>query len=186
MICILGLFKSENFDYVRMASDNLILWLIYMFFEKRKNWQIPLYIRLITLLAITSNSTLGEYYNFYVTSPLFDRFQHIFGTYAVTLFSFLILQQMTQVKIKNNKFNAAFLICLSLALGSTYEIFEFLEDIIFNPTIKNQPSLTDTDLDLISDLCGGFWAVFHFLKSRHLKSYTFPFEKKSSLKDHPF
>jgi hypothetical protein len=73
-----------------------------------------------------------------------------------------------------------FLICLSLALGCFYELFEFLEDLIFNPVYKNQPNLLDTDLDLVSDLIGGLLAALHWRLSSHLKALTFPFEQKNS------
>ena len=46
IICIIALFKIKSFDYMRMASGNLFFWVIYMIFEKKENWAIPLYIRL--------------------------------------------------------------------------------------------------------------------------------------------
>jgi hypothetical protein len=88
----------------------------------------------------------------------------------------------TQFKLTSIKFCVAFLICLSLALGSIYELLEFLEDQLFNPAIKNQPSLLDTNLDLISDLIGGGVAILHFLLSSRLKSLPYLFEQKNSPK----
>jgi uncharacterized membrane protein YjdF len=153
-----------------------------MIVEKKKNLLLPLHIRIITLIAITFNNVLGEYYNLYVTSSLYDRLQHIFGTYALTLWGFFILQQLTQFKLTSIKFCITFLICLSLALGSIYEILEFLEDQLFNPAIKNQPSLLDTNLDLISDLIGGGVAVLHYLLSKGLKSLPYLIVQKNSTK----
>lgn len=89
IICIIALFNGENFDYMRMALGNLFFWIIYMILEKREKWRIPLYIRIITLLSITFNDYFGEYLNWYVTSSLYDRLQHFFGTYALTLWIFL-------------------------------------------------------------------------------------------------
>ena len=70
-------------------------------------------------------------------------------------------------------------ILLSTTLGTFYEIFEFLQDELFKPVVKNQPSLLDTDLDLISDVTGGIIALIHYLSSESLRSFRLPFEQKT-------
>jgi uncharacterized membrane protein YjdF len=182
IICIIALFSDGNFDYMRMALGNLFFWIIYMILEKKEGWRIPLYIRIITLLSITFNDYLGEYLNWYVTSSLYDRLQHLFGTYALTLWIFFVIQQFIQLKLKNQRLTILFIFSLALALGTIYELLEFIEDEVFKPKIKNQPSLLDTDLDLISDLAGGILAVVHYHISKHLKSFQFPFEQRTSTK----
>jgi uncharacterized membrane protein YjdF len=182
IICIIALFKTKNFDYMRMASGNLFFWVIYMVLEKKENWRIPLYIRIITLLSITFNDYLGEYLNWYVTSSLYDRIQHIFGTYALTLWIFFVIQQFIQIKLTNKRLTILFIVSLALALGTIYELLEFMEDEVFKPKIKNQPSLLDTNLDLLSDLIGGIIAVMHYHISKRLKSFLFPFEQWTSTK----
>ena len=137
IICIIALFKGENFDYMRMASGNLFFWIIYMILEKKEKWRIPLYIRIITLLSITFNDYLGEYLNWYVTSSLYDRLQHFFGTYALTLWIFFVIQQFIQHKLKNQRLTIIFIFSLALALGTIYELLEFIEDEVFKPKIKN-------------------------------------------------
>jgi uncharacterized membrane protein YjdF len=178
IICIIALFKGRNFDYMRMASGNLFFWVIYMILEKKENWRIPLYIRIITLLAITFNDYFGDYLNLYVTSSVYDRLQHIFGTYALTLWIFFVIQQFIQLKLTNQRLIFLFIISLALALGTIYELLEFVEDEVFKPKIKNQPSLLDTNLDLLSDLLGGIIAVLHYHFSKYLKSFLFPFEQE--------
>jgi uncharacterized membrane protein YjdF len=182
IICIIALFKSKNFDYMRMASANLLIWVIYMILEKKENWKIPRYIRIITLLSITFNDYLGEYLNLYVTSSLYDRLQHIFGTYALTLWIFFVIQQFIQIKITNQSLTFLLIISLALALGTIYELLEFIEDEVFKPKIKNQPSLLDTNLDLISDFIGGILALIHYRISKHLKTFQFPFMQRTTTK----
>jgi hypothetical protein len=182
ILCIFALFSDGNFDYMRMALGNLFLWIIYMILEKRKKWRIPLYIRITTLLSITFNDYFGEYLNWYVTSSLYDRLQHLFGTYALTLWIFFVIQQFIQLKLTNKRLTIIFIFSLALALGLIYELLEFIEDEVFKPKIKNQPSLLDTDLDLISDLAGGILAVVHYHISKHFKSFQFPFEQRTSTK----
>jgi uncharacterized membrane protein YjdF len=182
IICIIALFKIKNYDYMRMASGNLFFWLIYMILEKKEHWRIPLYIRVITLLSITFNDFLGEYLDLYESSVIYDRLQHIFGTYALTLWIFFVIQQFIQIKLTNKRLSILFIISLALALGTIYELLEFMEDQVFNPVIKNQPSLLDTNLDLISDLIGGIIAVVHYHISKRLKTFLFPFEQGFSTK----
>lgn len=177
LICIIGLYYHQDFDYMRMAFGNLFFWFLFLFIEKKQHWEIPLYIRFITILSITFNDILGEYFHMYVTSIKYDRIQHIFGTYAITLWAFFVIQQFIKIKFTNQKLIIIFLICLSLALGSIYELIEFMEDELYDPAVKNQPSIKDIDLDLLSDLSGGIIAFIHYLLSKSLQSFTFPFEK---------
>ncbi|MEH7177817.1 hypothetical protein [Neobacillus vireti] len=148
--------------------------------EKKQNWRIPFYIRVVTLLSITFNDLLGDYFNLYVTSWMYDRLQHIFGTYALALWIFFVIQQFIKIKLTNKRLTILFLLILSLALGTIYELLEFMEDEIFKPIIKNQPSLLDTNLDLLSDLIGGVMAVFHYHLSMYLKTFRFPFEQRTT------
>lgn len=66
------------------------------------------------------------------------------------------------MKLTNKKLYSLLLVSVALALGALYELFEFIEDQVFKPQFKNQPSLIDTNLDLFSDLAGGILAVLGF------------------------
>lgn len=169
--CIIGLFTIKNYEYMRIALSDLLFWIVYMIFEFKQKWVIPFYVRLVVILAIMSNSFFGELLNWYVTSTFYDRVQHVFGTYAMTLWAFYIIQQFVKVNITQKRLVIIFFIILSIALGAFYEIIEFLQDILFKPKIKNQPSLLDTDFDLIADLIGGIIAICNYLFSKRLKSF---------------
>jgi hypothetical protein len=177
-ICIIGLFITNSFDYMRIAIGDFVFWLVYIILELKQKWVIPLYIRIVVILSILSNSVFGEFINLYITSVSYDRLQHIFGTYSMTLWAFFVIQQFLKVRFIKKKFIVVFIVSLSVTLGTFYEINEFFQDEFFKPTIKNQPSLLDTDLDLISNLLGGIIALFHYLFSKSLKSFKFPFEEE--------
>ncbi|KAA0548437.1 hypothetical protein FZW96_07640 [Bacillus sp. BGMRC 2118] len=170
-ICILGLLLIHNYDYVKSAITNPIFWLIYVILEYKQKWMIPLYVRIVVVISMTTNDFLGELFNLYVTSVLFDRVQHIFGTYSMTLWAFFIIQQFAKSKILQKKLIVIHFILLSTSFGALYEIFEFIQDIVFKPKVKNQPSLLDTNLDLISDLSGGIIALCHFSLSKRLRNF---------------
>lgn len=176
--CIIGFIITDNYDYMRMTIGNLIFWLVYIILEFKLKWGIPLYVRIAIILSIISNDVLGEFFNLYVTSVLFDRVQHVFGTYSLTLWSFFIIQQIVKMKFIQRKLLIILFILLSTSLGTFYEIFEFLQDELYKPVIKNQPSLLDTDLDLISNFTGGIIALIHYLSSESLRTFRLPFEQK--------
>ena len=177
-ICIIELFTENSFDYMRMAIGNLAFWLIYILVEFKNKWKIPLYVRFVTIISILSNDVMGDLLHMYVSSVIFDRLQHVFGTYALSLWSFFVIQQLIEIKFTQKKFLIIFFLCLSVSLGTFYEILEFLLDEFTHPAVKNQPSLLDTNLDLIADLTGGILALVHYMCSTSFKSFTFPFKDK--------
>ncbi|MGM7722177.1 hypothetical protein [Metabacillus sp. Hm71] len=91
----------------------------------------------------------------------------------MTLWSFFIIQQFVKINISQTKLVIIFFILLSTTLGAFYEVFEFFQDVVFKPQIKNQPNLLDTDLDLVSDLSGGIIALCHYFLSKKLKAFNF-------------
>ena len=93
-----------------------------------------------------------------------------------------MIQQFIHIKFTNQRLFFLFIISLALALGNIYEILEFIEDTVFKPKIKNQPSLLDTNLDLVSDLLGGIIALIHYRFSKYLKSFPFPLMHRTSTK----
>ena len=177
--CIIGFIITDNYDYMRMTIGNLIFWLVYIILEFKLKWGIPLYIRIAIILSIISNDVFGEFFNLYVASVLFDRVQHVFGTYSLTLWSFFIIQQIVKMKFIQRKLLIIIFILLSTSLGTFYEVFEFLQDELYKPVIKNQPSLLDTNLDLISNFTGGIIALIHYLSSESLRTFRLPFEQKT-------
>jgi len=52
-------------------------------------------------------------------------------------------------------------VSLGVSLGAFYEILEFLTDIFSHPIPISQPSLLDTDLDLMGDVIGAVFAAIH-------------------------
>ena len=95
-----------------------------------------------------------------------DRIQHIFGTYSFTLFFFFLITQLNAKSIISKTGEFIFIVALGIALGTFVEMIEFLIDIVTTPNIPYQPSLIDTNLDLISDMVGAIIAAFHLNFSR--------------------
>jgi uncharacterized membrane protein YjdF len=129
-----------------------------------------MYVRVLVGLTIFLDAFLGYYFDLYVTSFVFDQFLHVFGTYACSLFGYILLAQiLVNPVVKVVKF--ILVVSLGLSLGATYEILEFFTDYISNPMPPSQPSLLDTDLDLVGDALGALLAAAHAISRNFVNKY---------------
>lgn len=160
-LSLAGIISRGNHDFVSNIVGSTLFWFAYTVCEYIYKIKINFYIRLAVVIAIISDSFLGFYFNFYVTSPFFDRMQHIFGTYALALFFYAILMHFMNNTIKIQWMKFVFVAAIGMAVGSLNEIIEFAVDTMTKPQILNQPSLQDTDLDLICNTIGSVLAGIH-------------------------
>lgn len=173
LLTIIGLVRHIQYDYLRDAFAVTVLFIIFTILEIKYNLHVSNYIRGLIIITIISHNFLGEYMDFYTTSSLFDRIQHIFGTYAFTLYIYTLINQIINRSIFSKTREFIFIVSLGIALGVILEVIEFLTDTIFKPLKLNQPSLMDTDLDLICDIVGAIIAAvqsvilnFNFKRNR--------------------
>ena len=64
-------------------------------------------------------------------------------------------------QIENRWIKFVFEASIGMAAGSLNEIIDFVADTMLKPQFLNQPSLQDTDLDLISNTIGSLLAGIH-------------------------
>jgi len=152
--------RQGHFDYIRSVMVTTSFWLIYTFSEARYRWRMNNYVSVLVVLTIMSDSFFGYYLDFYATSTIFDKIQHVFGTYAFSLFAYILVVQLLGNPVSRS-FKIILVVCLGLSIGAFYEILEFLTDQISHPVPPSQPSLLDTDLDLIGDVLGAVLAALH-------------------------
>jgi uncharacterized membrane protein YjdF len=111
-------------------------------------------------ITIISDSLFGYYLDLYVISSVFDKMLHIFGTYSLSLFVYILVVQLLRDAV-SRPFKFILVFCLGISIGAVYEIIEFLADNISHSSMPSQPSLLDTDLDLIGDVIGAVCAAIH-------------------------
>lgn len=155
---LLGIISRGNHDFIYNIVGSTLFWIAYLVLEYIYRLKVNYYVRLAVIIAIMSDSFCGFYLNLYVTSPTFDRIQHIFGIFAVSLFFYSIMTYFMKTAIETRWIKFVFVAAIGMAVGSLNEIIEFAADTIMNPQILNQPSLEDTDLDLISNTIGAIFA----------------------------
>lgn len=157
---VLGLMQEARPDDARNVAVKIGAWLVYSCIEVKYGIQLNNGLRTGVMLVLISDSFWGLYCNLYSASSVFDKVQHVFGSYAFSLFAYSVICQVGRPVI-NRGFSFVFILSLGLAIGALYEIGEFLGDIVTNPKIPSQPNLLDTDLDLIADMAGALLAAIH-------------------------
>jgi len=148
----------------------------YTFFEIKYDLYLSNYIRVLVMLTILLHNFVGNYLNFYTKSFIFDKGLHCFGTYAFTLFTYVIINEtIKDYTNKKKSLEFIFIFCIGIALGAFFEFLEFAIDLTLKPSIPAQGTLLDTNLDMIWDTVGSAIAAFH------LTLTNFKFIRKKSI-----
>lgn len=157
-IIVLVLMQQGRSDDAQNIMVKIVIWTIYSGLEIKYDIQLPNALRVGVMAVIVSDSLFGLCCGLYSTSSIFDKVQHVLGTYAFALFAYTIIYQLSQPVMKRSC-TFIFIVALGLAIGALYEISEFLGDTMLKPKIPSQTSLRDTDLDLMADLLGSLLAA---------------------------
>jgi len=160
IILILKLFGQGQHSYAQSVIATTCFWSIYTFLEARYGFYMNTYIRIMVIITLLSDSFFGCYLDLYTKSSIFDKLLHVFGTYSFSLFAYVLAVQLLTHPI-NPLFKFILVVSLGVSLGAFYEILEFVSDTFSHPIPVNQPSLLDTDLDLIGDAMGANIAAVH-------------------------
>lgn len=135
--------------------EEMIIYIFYIIFlvmqYKFKFYVNPLIIFLV-IISFIGHSLIGEYLNVYTSSKYFDRFLHAFGSLALSLFFYSILDKLTIHSMNSQFYVSTFVATIGISLGCIFEVFEFILDTTSNS--KNQHGLKDTNFDMISDIIG--------------------------------
>lgn len=160
LVLIFELARSGQSSYARSVMVTTFLWGVYTFLEARYGLYMNAYVRAMVIISILADSFFGSYLDLYTTSFIFDKILHVFGSYSFSLFAYILAIQLLNHSV-NRSFKFVLIVSLGLSIGAFYEILEFLTDTFSHPNPISQPSLLDTDLDLIGDLIGAIIAATH-------------------------
>lgn len=159
IMVMLGLAGQENKEFMRGAAWGAVLLLAYTLWEIKCRLYMSNYVRALVAITVVADSYVGGYLGYYMTSQVFDKGLHLFGTYSFAMFCYILLAQLVIRQPVNRLFTCLFIICLGISLGVVYELLEFAVDMINKPVLPGQASLIDTDLDLAADTVGAVIAA---------------------------
>ena len=133
----------------------LILTLTPLMLKRRFHVTLPWELNFLIVLSLylsVSGNVQGWYYLFY---PFYDKVAHLVSSITIAVLGFVaavIMDRYTEIKM-NRPLIVIFVIIFTMAIGSFWEITEFISDNLFGTQL--QPGLRDTMYDLIFDLAGG-------------------------------
>lgn len=159
ILLLLGLYAKGYLDFMRSLAATTFIWIIYTGLEYKYRFYMDNYVRMLVMTAILTDGFFGYYLEYYVTSFVFDKIQHAFGTYAFAFFAYVLTVQLKPRPILGQGFIFVLVTALGISIGAIYEIVEFLVDRYGNPIIPSQASLLDTNLDIICDMLGAMLAA---------------------------
>jgi len=160
VVLMFELSRQGQYSYTRSVMGTTCFWVIYAFLEARYGIYMNTYVRVMAVLTLLFDGFFGSYLDLYTTSSIFDKILHVFGTYAFSLFAYVLVVQLLKHPV-NSSFKFILVVSLGVSLGAFYEILEFLTDTFSHPIPISQPSLLDTDLDLIGGAIGAVIAAIH-------------------------
>lgn len=160
LILMFDLSRQGQDSYARSIMATTCFWAIYEFLEARYRFYMHTYVKFLAVLTLLLDGFFGIYLDLYTTSSIFDKILHVFGTYAFSLFAYVLVVQLFKYPF-HLAFKFILIVSLGVSLGTFYEILEFLTDTFLHPIPISQPSLIDTDLDLIGGTVGAVCAAIH-------------------------
>jgi len=160
IVLMFELSRQGQYSYTRSVMSITCFWAIYAFLEARYGFQMNTYVRVMAVLTLFFDGFFGCYLDLYTTSSIFDKLLHTFGTYAFSLFAYVLVVQLLKHSV-TSLFKFILVVSLGVSMGAFYEILEFLTDTFSHPIPMSQTSLLDTDLDLIGDVIGANIAAIH-------------------------
>lgn len=164
LLLLAALYQQGATAYMKGVGANMVLWSVYSWFTVIHRFYVPVYVQGLLALTLLADGVGGLYFNLYVTSTVFDKIVHIVGAYVFALLAYGLVAQCLQQPVPRTV-QSMLIISLGLSIGAGYEIMEFFTDLYTQaqpcPLPPSQPSLADTDLDMVCDLIGAVGGAMH-------------------------
>lgn len=147
-------------EITKFISNVLIYVIIValLLYEHYVKLKVPDFIIVCSLVAVIGHLLIGEYFNIYHSTKHYDRYLHLFGSFAFSLLSYSLLNTIS-ILATEKWITFLIVLLLGISIGTLFEIIEFIHDCISKKTMS-QHGLKDTDLDLIFDTIGSIIAGF--------------------------
>jgi len=110
---------------------------------------------------------LGCLARFYSLFEYYDVFAHFMFGFLASIIA-LYLLNMFKIEKKNIVFNIIFIISITLAFSSLWEIFEYFSSIIFKDDVQNvlKTGVSDTMEDIIASLVASIIFIITYIFKR--------------------
>ncbi len=160
IIAIIGAIWNKNWEVVFFSSLALGLTFLPALIERNYKIYLPAELEFIIILFIYAALYLGGIKGYYTSIWWWDVILHFASAIALGFIGFLIMYVLYhEKKVKTSPILIAlFSFCFALAIGATWEIYEFAVDSFFGFNMQKS-GLIDTMWDLIVNSIGGLIAA---------------------------
>ena len=157
VIAIINTTMKKSWISLFLAIFTLILTFIPSIIEKNYKIYLPAELELMTIFFIYASIFLGEVHGYYTLFWWWDLMLHGMVGLALGLIGFLIIYILYSTnKIKTSPILIAlFSFFFAIAIGTIWEIFEFLADILLNINMQKS-GLIDTMTDMMINAVAAF------------------------------
>jgi len=152
-ICVAVIIKKKQ-GMLAVNIATYVFYLIFLYAQYKLNIRVKIFIILLVLITFIGNNYVGFFLDFYHRSKYYDRYLHAFGSFSFSLFFYSILDKIVVPAVNSKIYVSIFIAAIGMALGSLFEIGEFIIDSKSKSNSKHQHGLKDTDYDLISNVIG--------------------------------
>lgn len=162
---------SQRWSLVFLIILTVVLMLVPTMLHRWYNITLPRGIVMMSLLFVYTSLFLGETYGFYDRFWWWDIFLHGASAFGFGLISLGIVRMMQSAAVVQASAGlmSLFAFGFTLAMGTVWEIFEFILDTLFH--FDMQEGLIDTMGDLIVDALGAFIVcLFGYLHWKYEKN----------------
>jgi hypothetical protein len=130
------------------------------FFERQLSVHLPIEFTLLTTVFLYASFALGEVRDFYTRFWWWDLMLHSLSSLTIGIMAFLAIYvfHMTRRVQMAPIYIASMTFCLTVTMGTLWELFEFSFDWFFQFTMQKS-GLIDTMTDLMVDVIGAFIAA---------------------------
>ena len=136
---------------------------------------------------------LGIFQSLFHLSTAYNKAIHVYSGFALGMFTMFIVRYASKDKQKTNlALMFVFITVFSFALGTCWEICEYVLDLLFNLNMKDyavagevlvvQQALKDTMLDIVSNLIGSIISAIVCCAWAHKNSNFIDYFKCSEIK----
>ncbi|MCX7922010.1 MAG: hypothetical protein N3B21_08375 [Clostridia bacterium] len=167
IILVIAFIIKKDYIYIVEIVIVYTSYLLFLYFEKKKGFFVENYVRGLLIITLIANNFFGEFIDLYNRFQYPDKIMHFFGTFSFSLFAYSVVRKSIEPMCKSRLLNFILITSLGTFLGTMYEIMEFLVDIVIKTV--NQPTLVDTNLDMILDVLGAAAAGVFILYKNSFK-----------------
>lgn len=158
LLSIVLLARKRKLKYIAESILVYAAFAIFLFLEYTGIFHTEEYILILVIATVVLHTLVGEAFDIYHKSKVFDFWLHLLGAFSFALFIYSIINNIFKPTALPGLYIAIYITALGTALGALFEILEFIGDITNKSPLPSQHGLRDTDTDLIANTIGAVLA----------------------------